>query len=187
MLKRKLFGAGTVYLLVATQPWMLTIIQQLGYCCSVFYRCASFTGNFHDCIAHKSPVSPPTSAFVTILCLNVILLLTWALCRHRGSWALTGTGRQKSHNLLKWSVRGEGQTQVMIPFEWISGKHSTESPKGGKKAYEFLLSIFSPFILEKHNVCLEVLSQMAYELGISQAFLFKELLLLFSSKSALLQ
>jgi len=79
---------------------MLTVIQQVGYCYLVFCRYASFTGNFHAFLAHKSAISPPTSAFVIIFNLNLgtvepqqILTFDW---NGEAVWE-----RQNTLNLLK--------------------------------------------------------------------------------------
>lgn len=87
-------------------------------------------------------------------------------------------------------LEGKDNLKFMIPFEWTSSKHislSHSSKMKKKNNLRIPADHFFPFILEKHNAWLDILSQMFSELGISQAFLFKELLIFFSSKSALLQ
>lgn len=131
-------------------PWMLTIIQQVGYCYFVFCRYASFTGNFHVFLVYKLRISPPTSAFVIIFHLNIVLLLIWALYRHRRSWLLTGMGRQfwrdNISNLLKWTMsEGKDSLKLMIPFEWISSKHISLSHQREKKSLRIFADKFFSF------------------------------------------
>lgn len=158
---------------------MLTVTQQVGWCYFAFCRYAFLTSISYAFLACKLPVSPPTSTFVIMFYLNLVLHLTWALCGPRRCSAFDWDGqvvlqRWNTRNLRKGTMwEGTDSLRWVMPFEHTSSKHI--SPKL-KKAYDFCWWFF-PFHTQPNVPWIGNLPSFS---------LFKELPILFPSKSALL-